>query len=167
MERTVKYSRELYDRIDREEALSTFLYELPNLTACNIFPPLHILNTLLLRGWTGGNMGIPRFVWEPFEISDREYREILPKILNPNWALLCQKIWYIRLPMKLDNEFDEIDDRYLWMENISQKYRSSSYEEENEKWKKEIEAHIQMLIDLDIPFQLKDSWNLNQLRERQ
>jgi hypothetical protein len=42
---------------------SIFLYDLPDLTACNVFPPLHILNILLLRGWAGGSMS-PKFTWK-------------------------------------------------------------------------------------------------------
>ncbi|ALF53399.1 hypothetical protein ACX27_11990 [Nostoc piscinale CENA21] len=125
MERIVKYSRQDWCKCEcgeREELLTTFLYDLPNLTACNIFPPLHILNILLLRGWAGGGMS-PKFSWKAFEISELEYQEMLPKLLYPNWQILHKKLWRIRLPMKLDPEFDSIGDRYTWMALVSEKYQ--------------------------------------------
>jgi hypothetical protein len=137
MERIIKYSRQDWYQCEcgeREEPLSTFLYDLPNLTACNVLPPLHILNILLARGWAGGSMS-PKFTWNPFEISELEYQEILPKLLAPNWAVLCNKLWRIRLPMKLDLEFDAIDDRYTWMALVREKYEAKSLDE----IKKEIE----------------------------
>jgi predicted nucleotidyltransferase len=128
MERIIKYSRQewsLCDCGDLEEPLSTFLYDLPNLTVCNVFPPLHILNILLLKGWVGGSMS-PNFIWKPFEISEQEYQEILPKLLDPNWAVLCKKLWRIRLPMKIDPDFDGINDRDIWIELVSEKHRVKS-----------------------------------------
>ncbi|BCL38621.1 hypothetical protein NSMS1_50680 [Nostoc sp. MS1] len=68
-------------------------------------------------------------MWQPFELSEQEYQEILPKLLNPNWAVLCKKLWRIRLPMKLDPEFDTIGDRYTWMALISEKHRVNSLAE--------------------------------------
>lgn len=53
-----------------------------------IFPPLHILNILLFRGWSGGSLGIPEYTWEPFELSEQAYQAVLPKIFNPDWSLV-------------------------------------------------------------------------------
>ena len=138
MERIIKYSRE-WEEGAYEDSLSTFLYQLPNLTSCNIFPPLHILNILLCRGWTGGSMS-PRFIWEPFEISEQEYQETLPKLLKPDWETLCKKLWRIRHPMKVDSKFDHIVDRDIWMISVSQEYGSKSIEEAEEKARKFVEG---------------------------
>jgi hypothetical protein len=142
MERTVKYSRQGEEWLcaDREEALSIFLYELPNLTACNVFPPLHILNIVLLRGWAGGSMS-PRFTWEPFGISEQEYQELLPKLLDPDWEVMCKKLWRIRLPMKHDSEFDDIADRYTWMDTACKKHGAKSLEEAAEEQRQFLKAH--------------------------
>lgn len=131
MARLIKYSRQRECVLDaeREEALSIFLYELPDLTACNIFPPRHILNSLLQRGWAGGNLNRPFFAWEPFEISEQEFQELLPKLLNPDWGVLSKKLWRIRLPMKIDPEFDDITDRHTWMESVCKKHGTNSLEE--------------------------------------
>jgi len=147
MERTVKYSSQGDEWLcaDRKEALSIFLYELPDLTACNVFPPLHILNILLCRGWAGGNIGRPRFTWEPFEISEQEYQELLPKLLDPDWEVMCKKLWRIRLPMKHDPEFDDIADRYTWMETVCKKHGSKSFEEEAEKIQQFKKEHSDIL----------------------
>jgi len=140
MERIIKYSRE-WEEGSYEDSLSTFLYQLPVLTSCNIFPPLHILNILLCRGWAGGSMS-PRFIWEPFEISEQEYQEVLPKILSPDWETLCKKLWRIRHPMKVDSKFDHIVDRDIWMLSVSQdqEYASKSIEEAEEKARKFVEG---------------------------
>lgn len=127
MERTVKYSRrgEEWQCADLEEALSVFLYEMPTVTIYNVFPPRHILNIFLLRGSAGGSVGSPRFTWEPFEISEYEYQTTLPKLLDPDWSVLYKKLWRIRLPMKLDPEFDEIVDRDVWMSEVCHKHTKS------------------------------------------
>ncbi|MBD2035113.1 hypothetical protein H6F76_08735 [Leptolyngbya sp. FACHB-321] len=128
MERIIRYSRKDWSHCecgDREEPLSTFLYDLPILTACNVFPPLHILNVLLLRGWVGGSMS-PRFSWQPFEIFEQEYQEVLPKLLYPDWAALSNKLWRIRALMKLDSEFDRVSDRDTWMALVGKKHARTS-----------------------------------------
>jgi hypothetical protein len=127
MERTVKYLSEWKSDV-QEETLSTFLYNLPYLTACNIFPPLHVLNIFLRKGQAGGSVS-PRFTWQPFEISEQEYEEVLPKILNPDWAVLYKTLWRKRLPMKLDPTFDHINDRDAWIEAVAKKHGSKSLEE--------------------------------------
>lgn len=131
LEKIVKYSRQEESNLntEREEALSIFLYELPDLTACNVFPPLHILNSLLQRGWAGGNLNRPFFAWEPFEISEPEFQELLPKLLDPDWRVLSNRLWRIRLPMKTDPEFDDITDRHTWMESVCKKHGTKSLEE--------------------------------------
>lgn len=131
MERIIQYSRQESRGVNaaRAAALSIFLYELPDLTACNVFPPRHILNTLLQRGWAGGNLNRPFFTWKPFEISEQELQELLPKLLNPDWRVLSNKLWRIRLPMKIDPEFDDITDRYAWMEAVCKKHGTNSLEE--------------------------------------
>lgn len=146
MERLVKYSRqrEKWLCADRKEALSIFLYELPYLTAGNVFPPLHILNILLRRGWDGGSLS-PRFIWEPFEISEQEYQELLPKLLDPDWEVLCKKLWRVRLPMKLDPKFDSITDRLTWLEAVSRKHGSKSLEEAAEEQRKFFREHPEVM----------------------
>lgn len=157
----IKYSRQDWSQCecgDREELLNIFLYDLPNLTTCNVVPPLHILNIFLLRGWVGGGMS-PKFMWQPFELSEQEYQEILPKLLNPNWAVLCQKLWRIRLPMKLDPEFDAIGDRYTWMALITEKHRVNSLAEA----KKEMEQLKKENFDIIAEFQLSQLQHNNSL----
>lgn len=131
MERIVKYSRYGYappeENGEREEPLSTFLYDLPTSTDCNFVLPLHILNMVLLRGQMGSLS--PEFTWQPFELSEQEYQETLPKLLDPNWAVLRKKIWCFRLPMKHAPEFDHLMDRYEWMLAVCEKYGIKSLKE--------------------------------------
>jgi hypothetical protein len=127
MERLVKYSIQQvgYLSDDREKFLSVFLYEVPSVIAYNVFPPLHILNISLRNGRSGHGSHSPLFTWEPFEVSNQEYQELLPKLLNPDWEVIYEELWCYRLPMKLDSEFDHITDRYAWLDTVSQKYRKS------------------------------------------
>jgi hypothetical protein len=83
----------------------------------------------------------PRFVWEPFEISEQEYQELLPKLLDPDWDVLCAKLWRIRLPMKLDSEFDDITDRLTWLEIVGKKHGSKSLEEAAEEQRQFFREH--------------------------
>jgi hypothetical protein len=130
--RIVQYSRSWYSVELLTEPLSTFLYELPYITSCNILPPRHILNIVLLKGEHGGSMS-PKFTWEPFELSEQEYQEILPKLLDPDWLVLAPKIWRLRLPMKLDTAFDHITDRLDWMTEVSIKHQVQSKEEQEKE----------------------------------
>jgi hypothetical protein len=131
-ERIVQYSRSWHSVEPLTEPLSTFLYELPYITSCNILPPRHILNMTLLKGEHGGSMS-PTFTWDPFELSEQEYQETLPKLLDPDWSVLAPKIWRLRLPMKLDTEFDYITDRFEWMTKVSIKYQAESKEEQEKE----------------------------------
>jgi hypothetical protein len=131
-ERIVQYRRSWDSVESSKEPLSTFLYELPLITSCNILPPRHILNIVLLKGENGGSMS-PEFTWDPFELSEQEYQEILPKLLDPDWSVLAPKIWRIRLPMKLDTEFDYIIDRLDWMMEVDIKHQAQSKEEQEKE----------------------------------
>jgi hypothetical protein len=131
-ERIVQYRRSWYGVELLKEPLSTFLYELPHITSCNILPPRHILNIVLLKGENGGSMS-PKFTWDPFELSEQEYQEILPQLLDPDWSVLAPKIWRLRLPIKLDTEFDYITDRLDWMMEVSIKHQVQSKEEQEKE----------------------------------
>ncbi|MGG6267682.1 hypothetical protein ACQ4M3_11510 [Leptolyngbya sp. AN03gr2] len=132
MERIIGYFRTGHAPSERngyrEEPLSTFLYDLPHLTICNVIPPLHILNAILLKGGAVGSHS-PDFAWEPFKISEQEYQEILPKLLDPDWAILRKKLWLFRLPMRHDPEFHNIADQVTWMMAVLGKYGAKSSEE--------------------------------------
>ena len=56
MERTVQYLRHelFYEPEPREARFSVFVYDVPYLNACGIFPPLHILNMILRSGGGDG-----------------------------------------------------------------------------------------------------------------
>ncbi|HEX5242754.1 MAG TPA: hypothetical protein VFW23_05775, partial [Tepidisphaeraceae bacterium] len=58
-----------------ENSLLTFVYDVPHIGACGVFPPFHLLNQLLLGG--GGEAGMsPGTTWKPFSISAQEYQDL-------------------------------------------------------------------------------------------
>jgi hypothetical protein len=124
MERIVQYVRhELFCEPEAREArFNVFVYDVPYLDACGIFPPLHILNIILRSGGGDGGMS-PGASWEPFEIMDQEYRQILPAILHTDSDELRKQARFAGIPMQIDSDFDHIQDRFEWMQAVCNKHR--------------------------------------------
>ena len=83
----------------------SFVYDVPYLSACGIFPPLHILNQCLLDG--GGDAGMsPGVSWEPFQLNEEEYEglwEALERIDPTQLEARFTSVKYKRDP-ELENE---------------------------------------------------------------
>src|SRR6266576_2918778 len=115
MNRTVRYSRHefRFDPEPCEAPLWAFLYDIPHLAACGIFPPRHLLNMRLKAG--GGDSGMsPGASWEPFEVSEAEYAETVAKVLNPDRVILKRYARYIDQQWTLDPTFDHYTDWIQW-----------------------------------------------------
>lgn len=106
--------------------LSVFLYDIPYLAPFYIFPPLHILNENLKKGSSGGGMS-PGCMWEPFELEDNEYQQLLPLVLKPDLIQLQKKARYAMFAYQLEDSFDHIEGRFEWLAAISQKYREAFF----------------------------------------
>src|SRR5690349_5190456 len=81
--KNIPYKRHAYLGRSRSEvrkgALLTLLYDIPYFGACGIFPPLHILNQILLSGGGDGGMS-PSASWKPFSISEAEYATLVDSV---------------------------------------------------------------------------------------
>lgn len=103
-----------------EAPVWAFLFDIGYLGGCGVFPPLHLLNQVLLTG--GKHPGVTGTSWEPFELSRDEYTAILPSILSPDTVAL-QK--YSRFPWQrfgLDGELDGCTDYIDWQRKACAKH---------------------------------------------
>jgi hypothetical protein len=113
----------------RTAPLEVFVYDVPHLDACGVFPPHHILNQILLSGGGDGGMS-PGASWEPFEMSTEEYAALLPRVLKPDLDAVRTLSRFGHAAWKLDPEFDEIEDRLDWLKAVCDKHRGT-YRAEN------------------------------------
>jgi hypothetical protein len=98
-----------------------FVYDVPYLSVCNVFPPLHILNQILESGGSEGGMS-PGATWKPFRISLKDYEEVLPLVLKPNRSELKMHARYPEQQLFIDPEFDHFDDHLEWLIAVSSKH---------------------------------------------
>ena len=126
MERVVPYWRHefRFDPEPREAPLWAFLFDIPYFPACDVFPPRHILNSRLRSGGGDGGMS-PGASWEPFEISNEEYAEILPKVLNPDQDMLRRFARYPERKFEIDPAFDHHTDYFAWYAAVCDKHRTA------------------------------------------
>lgn len=129
MERRIQYFRHefRYEPEAREAPLSAFLFDIPNLGACGVFPPLHLLNQRLRSGGGDGGMS-PGASWEPFEITEAEYKAILNQVLNPDLKQLKHFSRYSWQRFILDPAFDGYQDYWQWFLAVCQKHRDSYHQ---------------------------------------
>lgn len=138
--RIIKYKRHYPSYAEDHEAiLSTFVYDVPYLDGCDIFPPFHILNQILREGGCIGGMG-PGATWEPFEITEEEYSELWAVLdkLDPESIgdkyLLNKSTKY-----SLDNSFDQIKDQWEWREAVCAKHRDAYL---RDIYEREVKPHM-------------------------
>ncbi len=73
----------------------------------------------------------PGATWEPFTISREEYDELLAAVTNTPLSEIQPHARYADLPLKIDHEFDQIQDRQEWSKAVCGKHRDN--------WKRELE----------------------------
>jgi hypothetical protein len=128
--RIVKYQRhEFHDDEpeDREASLSTLVYDIPYFGPCGIFPPLHIINQYFADGGSQGGMS-PGATWEPFEISETEYLELVEAITNLDPGLLGDTARYTEVKFRVELSLDHIQDRFDWIQAVCEKHRERNRE---------------------------------------
>jgi len=124
--KTITYKRYEFqdDPEERTAELSTFVYDIPYLGACGIFPPRQILNAILTEGGAEGGMG-PGATWAPFALSEEEYRLLVDQIRLLDPATLGNKARYTSIPFEFDPEFDHIPDWESWTFEVCKKHRDA------------------------------------------
>ena len=124
--RTISYVRTEFHAEDEaiENSLLAFVYDVPYLGACGIFPPCNILNQIFLSGGGDGGMS-PGAIWQPFEISEDEYEDLKQAVLSVDPADLGDAARYADIQFEVDSEFDPIRDRIEWMVATCDKHRET------------------------------------------
>lgn len=106
--------------------LLAFVYDVPYLGVCGIFPPYHILNEILSSGGSDGGMS-PGAVWSPFQISEEEYAELIEAMAASVPEDLREKARYSDVRFETDPEFDDIRDRSRWVAAVCGKHRTNRH----------------------------------------
>jgi len=110
--------------------LVSFVYDVPYLAACGIFPPLHILNQVLSEG--GGDAGMsPGASWKPFKLSDDEYNQLWALIEKTDPTSLKSRARFAAVKYKRDIELENIMDHMEWMSKACDKHREWFFNEQN------------------------------------
>ena len=124
--RTIYYKRHEFHAMpeDAKAPLWAFLFDIPYLAICGIFPPYQILNEELASGGNDGGMS-PGATWPSFVISEAEYEALLPIVLNPNREELKKFARYYTEQWLLDSELNDIETRSDWIKAVGQKHREA------------------------------------------
>ena len=124
--RTVEYERhEFHGEPEKVAApIWAFVFDVPYLAICDVFPPLHVLNQLLESGGSEGGMSCGT-TWQPFAISEAEYEELLALVLRPNREELEKYARYHTQQMCIDPEFDHIGKHLDWIMAVGEKHRDA------------------------------------------
>jgi len=124
--RTISYEQhEFHGTPERLSAeLPAFVYDIPYFGACGIFPPHHIINEIFESGGAEGGMG-PGTTWEPFHVSEAEYKELVTAIKNLNPKTLSEDIRFREVKFEFDGEFDSEASREKWMHKVCARHREA------------------------------------------
>jgi hypothetical protein len=128
--RRVRYVRHEFPgrRSNREDSLLALVYDIPYFGACGVFPPFHLLNQLLLEGGSQGGMS-PGATWQPFSLSEREYRDLVEAVRTVAPEALRRRARYAHLPYKFDPSLDHHQDYFEWMGVVCAKHREAWHAE--------------------------------------
>ena len=121
--RTIKYIRTEFHGPDEEveNDLLAFVYDIPYFSACGIFPPYHLINQVFSGGGGDGGMG-PGAIWEPFEITEAEFNELVAAVKTTQLSGLATKARYCENQYEVDPQFNEIRDRTEWATAVCAKH---------------------------------------------
>lgn len=97
----------------RNAPLLVFVYDIPYMDACGIFPPLHILNIVLLEGGDEGGMS-PGATWKPFALNEEQYAALVAEIVQIDPSVFGDQVRYAYVQFNFDNTLDHITDRSAW-----------------------------------------------------
>ena len=127
--RCVSYVRHEYPgrASKREDSLLVLVYDIPYFGACGVLPPLHLLNELLLSGGSQGGMS-PGATWQPFSLSEQEYRNLVTAVRTVAPKSLRRRARYTDLPYAFDASFDHHRDCARWISAECAKHRGDRAE---------------------------------------
>ncbi len=131
-ERLISYTRHDFREPDRNviAPLHIFVYDVPYLDGCGIFPPFNVLNAILRSGGDSGGMG-PGTTWQPFQITHDEYDSLLLSVLQPDMRDIRCRTRFGLLPFSLDHDLDGIANPLDWLKTACDRHRT--------RWSLEIE----------------------------
>ena len=104
-------------------SLLSFVYDIPYLPACGVFPPRHILNEVLRRGGGQGGMG-PGATCEPFSLSESEYSELVAAVRETDPSALGTEARFTQARLIIDPDLDSLNTICDWTEAVCKKHRT-------------------------------------------
>jgi hypothetical protein len=108
----------------RQDSLLVMVYDIPYLGACGVFPPLHLLNQVLLSGGSQSGMS-PGTTWQPFSLSEREYQDLVAAVRSVAPNVLRGRARYADIPYTFDPSFDRHQDYFDWMRDVCVRHRAA------------------------------------------
>ena len=123
--RQVSYLRHEFRHPPRKKKnpLLVFVYDVPHLGTCGIFPPFRLLNEILRSGGSDGGMS-PGAAWLPFELTQAEYDDLIAALRNTPVSQLRRNARYARIQFRFDPSFDHLSDFKTWVEAVAQNHRA-------------------------------------------
>ena len=122
--RTVTYVRHEYHgepEIHTAE-LAVFVYDIPYVGACGIFPPYPLINGLFESGGAEGGMG-PGATWKPFSITKAEYGELVKAIEALDPTGLGGKVRFGQVRFEFDEELSAETRWETWVQLVCDRHR--------------------------------------------
>ena len=100
-----------------------FIFQIPYGLYFSVIPSLSVLNQILALGKGGGGMGIS-LNWEPFHLSDQEYRELVAEVKETNLRsiLKIKKDDVPDLSAIFDEQILSLDDHQEYLKKSREKY---------------------------------------------
>jgi len=65
----------------------------------------------------------PGASWEPFTVSNKQYNQLLNKVLKQSSISLKEKARYYHIQFIVDSSFDKYRDQFEWMQAVCNKHR--------------------------------------------
>jgi hypothetical protein len=121
--RTIEYT--VYDSAGEElkvDTVNNFFLEISGLIVHDVVAPFAVARQFFKLGHVGGGMS-PGVEWEPFEITEEEYQDILNDILKrsrqgslpgPHGTKIENVI--------MDKDFDHYTEWIEWIKDVTKKY---------------------------------------------
>ncbi|HRF45714.1 MAG TPA: hypothetical protein PLD30_16010 [Candidatus Competibacteraceae bacterium] len=124
--KNIEYDRHEFhgDPEHRSTELPVLVYDIPYFGACGIFPPFHIANEFFRSGGSQGGMS-PGATWQPFQLSQAEYEELVQVIKSLDPKSLGDRARYTLVKFEFDNSFDHIQGLESWLMAVCGKHRDS------------------------------------------
>jgi len=106
----------------KEATLNNFFLEIPALIMHGVIAPISVTNQILKLGNDGGGMS-PGVEWDPFEISNEEYEEIIKDIRDRSKQGNMPGPHGTEIEtVFVDKEFDNYTEWTTWIKDVTKKY---------------------------------------------